>query len=168
MANTMKLISEVTVGSGGTANINFASIPSTYTDLLLIGSCRTDGTYTDEDLLIKFNNSTSNYARRRLGGTGSAAFMDYYAANTPGRVNGNTSTAGTFNNFSIYIPNYTASEPKIASYDTVTENSATASIQQIVAVTWNDTTAINQITLYETTRNLVQYSTAYLYGISKS
>ena len=35
MATTYTLISSVTVGSGGAANIEFTSIPSTYTDLLL-------------------------------------------------------------------------------------------------------------------------------------
>ena len=34
MANTYTLIASLTVGSGGAANIEFTSIPATYTDLL--------------------------------------------------------------------------------------------------------------------------------------
>lgn len=168
MAKQHACIAEVVVGSGGTASINFSSIPSTYTDLLILGSCRTDGSYESEDLLIKFNNTTSSFSRLRLGGNGSSAFTDYYNANTPGRVNGATSTSNTFNNFSIYIPNYADSQSKIASYDTVTEQNGTTAIAQLVCLSWGITDAINQITLYETTRNLVQYSTVSLYGITKS
>ena len=40
MATTYTLISSVTVGSGGAASIEFTSIPSTYTDLVLKLSAR--------------------------------------------------------------------------------------------------------------------------------
>jgi len=36
MANTLKKIQTVTVGSGGAASIEFTSIPQTYTDLKLV------------------------------------------------------------------------------------------------------------------------------------
>jgi hypothetical protein len=35
MATTYEIIASVTVGSGGAANIEFTSIPATYTDLVL-------------------------------------------------------------------------------------------------------------------------------------
>jgi hypothetical protein len=38
MATTYDLISSVTVGSGGAANIEFTSIPATYTDLVVLFS----------------------------------------------------------------------------------------------------------------------------------
>jgi hypothetical protein len=34
MATTYEIIASVTVGSGGAANIEFTSIPATYTDLV--------------------------------------------------------------------------------------------------------------------------------------
>ena len=61
MALTFSAIATVTVGSGGTANIEFTSIPSTYTDLKLMLSGRT----SNNDSLhygpnyITFNNDTS-------------------------------------------------------------------------------------------------------------
>lgn len=168
MANTFTLIESVTVGSGGAASIDFTSIPDTYTDLCLVGSCRTNGSYESEDFLIKFNNLTTGFSRRRLGGNGSSAFSDFTSANTPGRVNGATSTSNTFNNFNLYIPNYAGSNVKSASYDTVTEQNGTSAVMQMVALLWNNTSAINRITLYETTNTIVEYSTAYLYGVKNA
>ena len=63
MANTYTLISSVTVGSGGAANIEFTSIPATYTDLLLKLSTRTTrSTATDSNKLTV--NSASAYSLR--------------------------------------------------------------------------------------------------------
>jgi hypothetical protein len=47
MATTYEIISSVTVGSGGAANIEFTSIPATYTDLYVLASIRSNrsGTY---------------------------------------------------------------------------------------------------------------------------
>jgi hypothetical protein len=42
MATTYEIIASVTVGSGGAANIEFTSIPATYTDLVVLFSARTD------------------------------------------------------------------------------------------------------------------------------
>ena len=168
MATAFEAIATVEVGSGGAANIDFTSIPATYTDLCLVGSCRTNGSFESEDFLIKFNNLTTNFSRRRVGGTGSSAFSDFYSLNTAGRVNGATSTSNTFNNFSIYIPNYAGSNAKSASYDTVTEQNGTTAIAQMVALLWNNTSAIDRITLYEPTSTIVEYSTATLYGIKNS
>ena len=44
MAGTYKLIGSVTVGAGGAANIDFTSIPSTYTDLAIKVSYRSTAT----------------------------------------------------------------------------------------------------------------------------
>jgi hypothetical protein len=42
MANTYEAIATVTVGSGGATDIEFTSIPGTYTDLLIKSSLRSD------------------------------------------------------------------------------------------------------------------------------
>jgi len=62
MANTYKLISSVTVGSGGAATIGFTSIPATYTDLLLSYSGRIDQTGNVRQVDISFNSNTSNFS----------------------------------------------------------------------------------------------------------
>lgn len=165
MGVTYKKIASVTVGSGGAANIDFTSIPSTYTDLVLKLSTRATADTVDANL--RFNGATTNRSGRRLAGSGSAATS---ATDTDIHVtiNRSTYTASTFANIEIYIPNYAGSTNKSVSIDGVTENNATASYAFLTAGLWSQTTAINQITYVPSTGNVAEFSTAVLYGISKS
>jgi len=63
MANTFELIASSTVGAGGAANIDFTSIPATFTDLYLVVSGRTNRSTgaTEDPLCITFNGSSSNF-----------------------------------------------------------------------------------------------------------
>jgi hypothetical protein len=171
MANTYTLISSVTVGSGGAATIDFTSIPSTYTDLNLIVSLRGDRSAPDTDVYIKLNNSTTTYSFKILYGNpdngtpvGSFSGASYPATLT----NAATATASTFSNASIYFPNYAGSTNKSLSADSVSENNSTNASAYFTAGLWSTTSAINQITFTPYTGNFVQYSTAYLYGISNA
>jgi len=167
MATTYTLISSVTVGAGGTATISFTSIPQTYTDLVLVTSTRTNrASNINDELNITFNSNTSSYTYRRLLGE-STASSDSGSTRTVLIVNGSTSTASTFDNSSVYIPNYTGSNNKSFSVDSLMENNATAAARQLVAGLWSNSAAITQIDLTSSSSsNFVQYSTAYLYGIS--
>jgi hypothetical protein len=171
MANTYIKIATVSVGVLGAANMDFTSIPSTYTDLLVKVSARTVDAINDSDpLVIRFNGSTSNLSARAIYGTGSAAASLNRASNsniawTDTAVN----TASTFGSAEWYIPNYAGSANKAASVDSVQENNATAAIAGVSGVFWADTTAINQVTILSGNGvNLAQYSTATLYGILKN
>ncbi len=165
MANTYKYIGAITVGSGGATSIDFTSIPSTYTDLLLKTSIRNvDGVV---DTYFAFNGSTSSFTARRIYGTGSATASDT-TARIAGFGNSSGYTASTFSNNDIYIPNYAGSTNKSYSVDSVTENNATQAYSVLGAGLWSNTAAINQITITAATGNLAQYSSAYLYGILKS
>jgi hypothetical protein len=171
MANTYVAIATVTVGSGGAANIEFASIPATYTDLLLHFSGRgtqTAGVVADIDL--QFNSSTANFSRRTLRGSGSAASStsasDNYGAAVTG--NGGTVTSNTFGSWSLYVPNYASSNNKSFSIDTVTENNATEAWQYMLAGLWSNSAAISNIKIVPQTGTWMQYSTATLYGIKNS
>ena len=168
MALTHKLIASSTVGSGGAANIEFTSIPATYTDLLVLTSVRsTRNSDTIDDLAIRFNDSTTSYSAKRLYGTGASTTSD-----SPTDIRGfavaDNSTASTFSNNTFYIPNYTSSNYKSVSIDGVNENNATTAFSGLVAGLWSNTAAITKITLLANNGNLMQYSTAYLYGISNS
>jgi len=70
-------IATVTVGSGGTGNITFSSIPSTYTHLQIRAICKSNQTGTSgefEGLALRFNSDTnSNYAHHFIRGSGAAA-----------------------------------------------------------------------------------------------
>jgi hypothetical protein len=163
---TMTLVSTVTVGSGGASSIEFTNIPQTGKDLLIVTSLRaTTGTIATGDV-IRFNgDSAANYVDRRLRGTGSS--VD--SSSTTGSeftqvVNGNTSTASTFSNNSIYITNYTGASAKSISADYVVENNAADSRQQIHAISWTGTAAITSIAMSGLT--YAQHSTASLYVIN--
>jgi len=167
MATTYEAIATVTVGSGGAANIEFTSIPATYTDLLLMHSTRQNAGNAPS-LLIKFNSSTSNFSSRYLIGSGSTASSGTSPANYAGNSDGSSNTASTFANGSIYIPNYAGSNYKSYSVDDVQENNATEAYATLIAGLWSNTAAITSITLYNASNSFVQYSTATLYGIKNS
>jgi len=174
MANTYIAIATTTVGSGGAANITFSSIPQTYTDLVLLTSLRSTDTSSNWGAAtLRFNgDSGSNYYHKELYGTGSAAGSgEGVAATSMGAVrpNSNGTTANTFSNASLYIPNYTSSNQKSTSEDSVTENNATAALSPLVAGRWTGTSAITSIVLTPSGGfSWMQYSTATLYGIKNS
>lgn len=170
MPDTFIKIATVTVGSGGAANISFSSIPSTYTDLKLLLSTRS--TTTASNLNLQFNgSSTAVYDTKRLYGNGSSALSDGFTNQAAGYVgwqNQSTYTASTFSNIEIYIPNYAGSRQKSVSNDGVSETNATTAAMGMHAILWKNTAAITSIEMTDGGGNFVQYSTATLYGISKS
>ena len=172
MANTYTLISSTIVGAGGATNIDFTSIPSTYTDLIVKASMRLNtGTNIQVPVSLRFNGSTSGYTYKSLFGDGSTAAS--YGSGVTDRIdiqyaNSPTATSNTFNNFEIYIPNYAGSTNKSTSYDSAMENNTSAAYFIAMANLWSNTAAINQITLTPGSGNFVQYSTAYLYGVKNA
>ena len=170
MATTYEAIATVTVGSGGAANIEFTSIPGTYTDLHLVISARAETT-TSSAIGIYFNGSTGSNDYRRLSGDGSAASSDSATSQATIRsvgTNPSSYTANTFGSYSMYIPNYAGSNNKSVSVDAVTENNATDAAMTMVAGIRNNTAAITSITCIPNSGDFNQYSTATLYGIKNS
>jgi hypothetical protein len=169
MATTYTLISSVTVGSGGAASISFTSIPQTYTDLKIVWSTRVTQTGVESAAnYFSFNSSTANFSWKRLRGNGSAADSFGESSSTLfGTTVAASATASTFSNTELYIPNYTGNTNKSFSVDSITENNATTAIAVMFAGLWSDTAAITGIS-WTTDGNFVQYSTAYLYGISNA
>ena len=164
MPTTHKLIQTLTAGVGGVASFDFTSIPQTYTDLKLVCSLR--NTIDAVIGTIQFNGLSTNLSSRLLLGSGSAAsstnqasIIQFYGANAT------SYTASVFGNTEIYIPNYAGSTNKSVSIDSVTENNATASFQNMTAGLWSATSAITQITILVAA---AQYSSASLYGIKNS
>jgi hypothetical protein len=173
MATYIQIGSTVTVGAGGTSSIDFSSIPSTYTDLKLVLSTRLTDSRTS--LLVKVNGSSSGYSYRSIWGY-VAGVNSYSGSSNPAWYiqypNGSADTSNTFNSSELYIPNYAGSTAKSASSDTVRENNATGSEsahQVLMAHLWSGTAAISSIAItVDSAANIAQYSTATLYGISKS
>ncbi len=175
MADTYTLISSVTVGAGGASSIDFTSIPATYTDLKIVASLKDNFADTENGFETKFNgSSTSDYSIRTLFGRGGLG--TYASASTSsqtymalGDAPANGGTASTFGSAEIYIPNYAGSANKSVSADIVTEANASRAIAKLTAGLRSNTAAITQVTLTPSGgASFIQYSTAYLYGISKS
>lgn len=167
MPNTFSLIASSTVGSGGAASIDFSSIPSTYTDLLIKISLRGDrAVEIDDQLIVKPNNSSASLTYVHVRGNGATA--------TSGTVNRTYvpaagATASTFGNGEIYIPNYAGSTNKSFYVDTVAENNGTTGYDSMQAFLWSNTAAINQVVIAPVSgTGFVQYSTAYLYGVKNA
>jgi hypothetical protein len=168
MATTHELIGSVTVGSGGAANIEFTSIPATYTDLLMKISSRgtetnaLNGYYYD----VTFNNTSANRTGKylqKLSNTFDTGSYSLWGVSSPTDF-----TASTFSNGELYIPNYASSNYKSAQLDSVSENNATTQRITLSAGLWSDAAAITSIKLVQGDGNFAQYSTAYLYGISNA
>jgi len=166
MANTFEAIRTVTVGSGGAADIEFTSIPGTYTDLLVFVSARSST--TNNFYRINLNSSASDFSGLFLNATGSVVAS---GSSSPafGRMSQSNYTSNTFGNDFWYIPNYTSSNNKSISVDTVAENnSATTNFLDFVAGLWSQSAAITAIKFVPNTGNFAEYSTATLYGIKNS
>jgi hypothetical protein len=171
MATTYKLISSVTVGSGGASSIAFTSIPATYTDLLIKISMRCAGGQQWSKLEFNGTSYLTNWKMQYLQGDGTSAASgnqadSYYSIMMPG----SGQTASTFGSAEVYIPNYRSSNNKPVSIDHVTENNAVGAFANLTALLWSNSAAITSITISESSgsSNYAQYSTASLYGISNA
>ena len=172
MPNTFSLIASSTVGAGGAASIDFTSIPQTYTDLAIYFSTRDNGGGTLNNTQLTFNGNASSYTEKLVYGNGASAasanhpsqgYLDFMYSNQAG------STANTFANGFIYVPNYAGSSNKSVSVDSVTENNATTAIAALTAGLWSNTAAINRVTLTAGGgQSFLQYSSAYIYGVKNA
>ena len=172
MATTYTLIDKAIL-TGSQATVSFTglgSYSSTFTDLLVKVSARSDSSTTG--INIGFNSNTSSYTEKRLYGTGSGSpasdsgGSSAYISNT--MINDSGYTANTFGNGEIYIPNFSSSNHKSISVDGVSENNATTALMMFTAGLWSNTAAITSIQLTSNVGNFVSGSSFYLYGIKNS
>ena len=173
MPSTYTLISS-NVLSSSAASVTFSAIPSTYTDLVLRISTRTDysGDYKNP-IDITVNGSSTGYSVTSVFGTGTSAGSNrtsnraYWSRSYS---NSALTTSNTFNSLEVYFSSYAGSAYKVSSAFGATEiNSATNNIVNAVANLWQDSAAISSITLVdESAANFVSGSSFYLYGIKNS
>ena len=168
MANTYVKIASVSVGAGGASSMDFTSIPSTYTDLCLKVSGRISLAQIYGSFWLNINGLTTNRTYRYVEGNGASASSGSGTNTNISTGQGNSTTSNTFANVELYFPNYAGSTNKSFSVDSVGENNATTAYMDLYAALWSSTAAINQLTLLPESGTFVQYSTATLYGISKS
>jgi hypothetical protein len=166
------LLEKISVGAAGAASVEFSGIPQTgYTDLVVKTSVRDTFNANALDHWIRFNGVTTNYTWRKVQGSGSATSssagtIDPYTVLGVGP--GAASTANTFGNYEVYIPNYTSSNFKSISVDSVGENNATQAFQVLNAGLWSNTAAITSIQFIpQSGGGWAAGSTFYLYGVAK-
>jgi hypothetical protein len=159
-----QLIETVTVGSGGAASISFASIPQTFTDLVVMSSTRSAS--TGGQLIASVNGSTAT-STRNLFGDGSSA-LGTTAVTWIGFGGSSLDTASAFGNSYFYFPNYALTQAKFSSSHSCTETSATAAYITVVGAYWSSTTAISTLSFATNAGNFAQHSSMSLYGIKSS
>jgi hypothetical protein len=162
--NTYVALATQTLGSAA-ASVTFSSIPSTYTDLILIMNARNTNANTYP--FLRFNSDTgTNYSITDL--VGSAAGAVSYGSVNQSVMNINYSDAlpsgaSTFAGFIINIQNYSNTTTNKTILCRVS-NSATAT-EALVGL-WRNTSAINTITLTCDSGSYNTGSTFSLYGIA--
>lgn len=157
MPKTYEPIATTTLGSA-TATVTFSSIPSTYTDLVLIfgGSVSAFG-----NLRIQVNSDTgSNYSWTRLLGDGSTAVSDRGSNQT--FINIAILDTNTIGNSIVHLQNYS----NTTTYKTVlTRGNSTGTYLGANVGLWRSTSAINSVTVLAGTGNINSGTVVSLYGI---
>ena len=141
--STYTPIATTTLGSSA-SSYTFSSIPSTYTDLVLvIVGKMVSGAY---DTALRFNGDTgTNYSRTVLTGTGSVAASGRSTSTNVMYIDANGVKDTTFNsNDIIHIMNYA----NTTSFKTAISrsNNAGTGVDASVGL-WRSTSAINSITI---------------------
>jgi hypothetical protein len=162
MPATYEPIATQTLGSAA-ASVTFSSIPSTYTDLVIISAAKiTSG--SGIDMVMRFNgDSGTNYSAVVLFGTGATVSSTYLVNNTNMYCDyyGALDSA-VYNTCIINIQNYSNS----TTYKTTLIRSNNANIGlDAISGSWRSTAAINSVLLFPTASTFTTGSTFSLYGI---
>ena len=166
----MKLIASTTVGAGGASSIEFTSINSTYTDLVLYLSVMSSASRPWS--YIKFNSVATNYKYVMAIREGGSNYQNYTQTTsglaTTAITLGVTQQANFASNTRIYIPNYTSTTlAKTAQIRFGAPIDTASGYAGMVAGLSTETGALSSITITPSTGTYSQYTSAYLYGIAK-
>ena len=155
--NTYVALATYTIPSA-VSSYTFSSIPSTYTDLVLVYN----GIQTaDANLLLQLNGDTANnYSVTNMNGSGSAA-SSYRQSNQPRIV---LSTGYNSTNRAALIVNI-MNYANITTYKTVMSRFNLDYVGAAVGL-WRSTSAINSVTLFTDAGNISSGATISLYGIA--
>lgn len=159
--------------------VSFTSIDTTYTDLYLVASARTDSTATNsgsnavDTCYVRFNNNLSNVSSTQYweGAPNATPTTAVVGPETVFRALGATTanaSANVFANGYMRIPNYRSSTNKIITWDFVGENDATTNALRWNSGFFNSTAAITQIDIFPIAGNFVAGTTFTLYGIASA
>lgn len=164
LPTSFESIATTTVGAGGTSTITFSSIPTTYTHLQLrvLSGTSLAGYNTG----LRFNSDTgSNYYGHYLSGSGSSA-----SASSLG-----SQTILSFTFSGMTNTQFAAAVVDILDYRNTNKNKTVRSLNgrdnngsgdiYLMSGSWNNTSAITDISIVAPGANFIQYSSFALYGI---
>lgn len=152
---------------GSSTTVSFTSIPSTYTDLVLVASARASYADTIGIMRIRFNSdSGSNYSMTQIYGNGSTVSSARVSNQTSfglEYISANTAASGVFSPVILQIQNYSNTTTNKTMLSR-TNDAAVRSVAQIGL--YRSTSAITRIDLDEVLgTNYLAGSTFTLYGI---
>jgi hypothetical protein len=164
-------IETVTVGGGGSATVSFTSIPATYTHLQIRSIQRATagaGNGEDQNALIFNGDTSSNYSRHNIYGTGSVTGANGTASDIQISIADSPRNGATANAFGVGIIDIldyanTNKYKTIKSLDGCDLNGAGVII--FGSGSWRNTAAITSITITAYNTAFAQYSQFALYGI---
>jgi hypothetical protein len=152
-----------TNGTGSSSSITFNSIPSTYTDLILIINGAT--TSSTGNPCLRFNGDTgTNYSRTNMGSNSSVAFTDRETSVNRILLIGGVYFSNTLNtNLIVHIQNYSNSTTYKS---TITRANKASDGLDVSAGLWRNTAAITSLTVFTASgANISTNSTFTIYGI---
>jgi hypothetical protein len=169
VATSYESIATVSVGSGGASNVEFTSIPATYTHLQIraIAQTTSGGQFTK----MQFNNDTTvaNYRSHILYATGSSVVSNTYTGsifdNIPVWANNTGDTANTFSPAIIDILDYANTNKYKTTRSLDGRENNTAGVLGYMSGLWMSTSAITSIKFSGYSGNFPQYTQFALYGI---
>jgi hypothetical protein len=159
-------IATVTVGSGGAANVEFTSIPATYTHLQIRGIAQTAS--SGQFVKMQMNSdTTTNYNSHILFGDGSSASPSTYGdrADIPVWANNTGTAANTFAVCVIDILDYANTNKYKTTRCLDGYDSNGSGVIALTSGLWRSTSAITSLKFTGFSGNLVEYSHFALYGI---
>jgi hypothetical protein len=165
MAATYVPIASITVNAA-TTSVTFSSIPSTYTDLVLVSIPLTQGNTFNSNIFLN-NDSGSNYSYVRLYGSGTAVSSD--KGNTSAQSLGGWgvgASTGTPIIFYTHIFDYanTTTYKSFLTRANEPGNSTGSTYTGLISSMWRSTAAVNEVR-FSTNANFGSGSTFNLYGI---
>jgi hypothetical protein len=156
--------------SGGVASVNFASISSSYTDLVVRAMTRntSSGGHTGATQFLLGSSIAPTSTVRAYGDSNSGKGSDTYAPDSGGVTNESTTTANFWAIEEWYVPGYRESTAKGLILQSSQTGTGTTQYLQLATNYWSSTAAITSITLQPNGGTWAEGSTFYLYGISNT
>ena len=171
MAATKELIKRIRL-TASAASITFYNIPQDFDSLEIQISGRSTRTTNFQGFYANFNGDVgTNYSYRRLIGEPTSAYSASASGATSlllGVANSDYTTANVFSSHLVTIPNYTSSNAKSVSIDSVSEQNATQVYLEVIAGLWSGSSAITSIQIDMTSSYTIKAGSSFaLYGYKK-